>query len=392
MGKINFNEIINRKGTYSTQWDYIKDRFGRDDILPFSISDTDFRAPKEIIEAVRELVDFGIYGYTRWNHDDFVNSIKNHYKNYYGDDISDTYVAYSPSVLFSIAILFEVLSKTNDSVVTFNPMYDAFFKVVENNNRNLTKVDLNFDNGEFSFDEEELEHKIMNSQILLLCSPHNPTGKVWTPDEISYMINLCEKHDVWIIADEIHADMVHDTNFTSLFGTTSSYEKLVVVSSASKTFNTPSLGGSYAIFKSMQTQQDFIELLRNKYFVNSASLPGIKSLMVGYDECDYYIEELKAYIYDNYLYAKERLESINSKIKVTNLHSTYLMWIKIDELCDTNTLSENLINYGKVGIMSGSVYGDSRFLRLNIGCPRAKLEEGLNRVEKTLEYMGLLDK
>lgn len=390
MGKVNFDKIINRKNTYSTQWDYISDRFGRNDILPFSISDTDFKVPDEVSESLFEIVNKGIYGYTRWNHGDFKNAIKNHYKTRFKLCIDNFYIGYSPSVLFSISLIFEIIGKANDKVATFCPYYDAFPRLIENNNRILKEIDLVYKNENYYIDYNLLEENIKESNIFLLCSPHNPTGKVWEKDELLKIINLCKKHDTWIISDEIHADIIHKKEFYSVLNF--DYEKLIVVSSASKTFNTPSLIGSYAIFKDEEIMNEFVDKMRNKYFLNSAPYLGIVSLIEAYNNCSYYIDELNDYTYKNYLYARKRLKAMNSKIEVTNMEATYLMWIKLDGIYDTKKLSDEFINFGKVGIMHGSTYGDERFFRINIGCPRSKLIDGLNRIEKTLGNLNFLDK
>ena len=155
--KYNFDEVNNRLGTYCTQWDYIEDRFGEKDLLPFSISDTDFKIPKPITEKILEVAKHEIYGYTRWNHHDFKSSICEFYKRRHNCDMKEDWVLYSPSVMYSVSLLIRLLSKPKDKVVTFNPMYDSFFTVIEDNDRILVSHSLKHENNTFVIDFNLLE-------------------------------------------------------------------------------------------------------------------------------------------------------------------------------------------------------------------------------------------
>ena len=174
----NFDEMNDRLGTYCTQWDYIEDRFGEKDLLPFSISDTDFKIPKPISDKIQEVAKHEIYGYTRWNHHDFKSSITGFFKRRFDTDMEEDWVLYSPSVMYSVSLLIRLLSEPKDKVVTFNPMYDSFFTVIEDNDRILVSHDLKHENGSFAIDFEELEEQLEDASLFLLCSPHNPCGRI----------------------------------------------------------------------------------------------------------------------------------------------------------------------------------------------------------------------
>lgn len=393
MNNYNFDKTIDRVNTYSTQWDYTSDRFGTDNVLPFSISDTDFKAPEEVVTRVAEVAKFGVYGYTRWNHDDFKDAIKDYYKRRHNTEIDNNVIVYSPSVMYVIAVLIRKLSGLNDNVVTFSPMYDAFYKVIQENDRILSASNLIYDseNYTYSIDWEDLDRRLQTAKIFILCSPHNPTGRVWTQNELSKMIDLCKKYNVWILSDEIHSDIVH-TNYAHIpiINSMFNYDKIVLISSASKTFNTPGLVGSYAIFNDQETADLFIQQSRYCDFLNSASLLGIHALMVAYEQCDYYIEGLKDYVYNNYLYFKREMETISDgKIVFGELESTYLVWFNIGELeLEPDKIQEVFINKGHIGIMKGDNYGDKNFMRINIGCPRSKLKEAVKRLRIAFQYIN----
>lgn len=391
MKKYNFNENINRRDTYSTQWDYAVDRFGTDDVLPFSISDTDFRAPKEVVDKLIEIAKFGVYGYTRWNHEAFKDPIRKYYKRRHNTNIDEKIIVYSPSVMYVMSVMIKTLSKPLDEVLTFSPMYDAFYKVIQENNRTITTSKLINNNSTFEIDWEDFEIKLNSAKIFILCSPHNPTGRVWRKEELVKIVNLCIKHDVWIISDEIHSDVVHGTNkHIPILNEMFDYKKMLLISSASKTFNTPGLIGSYAVFNNIETADMFVNQSRYRDFLNSASLMGMQGLMVAYSQCDYYIEQLKVHVYENYLYFKKEIERISfGKIMINELESTYLIWFDISGLeISSKKLQDTLINVGKIGIMSGEHYGDENYMRINIGCTRDKLEKALFGFEKALDYLN----
>ena len=202
-----FDEVHNRLGTYCTQWDYIEDRFNKKDLIPFSISDTDFIIPKPITKKIHEVADHQIYGYTRWNHHDFKSSITTYFKRRFDTDMEEDWILYSPSVMYSVSLLIRLLSQPHDKVLTMNPMYDAFINVIKENDRELISHHLIMEEGTFKIDFDVFEKQAQESALLLLCSPHNPTGRIWSDEEMHRMIQICKKYQVKIISDEIHMDI-----------------------------------------------------------------------------------------------------------------------------------------------------------------------------------------
>lgn len=389
--KYNFDEVINRKGTYCTQWDYIEDRFNKKDLLPFSISDTDFKIPRPITDKLKEVMNHEIYGYTRWNHHDFKGAIADYYERRFKCFIDEDWILYSPSVKYSVSVLIRLLSNPKDKILTFNPMYDAFFSVIEENDRLLVSENLKEEQGVFKIDFESFDKKIRECKIMLLCSPHNPTGRVWTNEEIEYMIKSCKKYGVKIISDEIHMDIILGKNkHIPILKYIKEYAHLYLVSSASKTLNTPGLIGSYSIIPSEEIRENFLIQTRKKDFLNSVSIFGMYATMVGYRECDDYIDQLVEYIKENTVIVDEFIKKELPQLKYKPAEGTYLAWIDGRELPFTkDEIQHALVNEGKVGIMPGETYGDNgaKYLRLNCGCPKEKLIEGLWRLKKGIEYL-----
>lgn len=385
----NFDEINNRLGTYCTQWDFIQDRFGEKDLLPFSISDTDFKAPQPVIDRLDILIRSGIYGYTRWNHHDYKGSIVSFFERRHNLDMDEDWVVYSPSVLYSVSLLIRLLTKPNDKVVTFTPMYDSFFTVIDENGRERVDCPLYIENGRFMIDFTLLEEQLKSASLFLLCSPHNPTGRVWTDEEMKNMVSLCKKYNVKMLSDEIHMDVVLGNHpHIPLLSYLNEYDQLYLLSSASKTFNIPGLLGSYCVLPNKEVREAFVHYTRKVDFLNSTSLPGLIGTMVSYTQCDDYVDQLNLYIKKNMEFVKEFLEENLPDFKFQIPDATYLAWIDIRDVPFTyEEVQDALVHVGKVAIMAGETYGMDKYLRLNCGCPKAKLEDGLNRLKKAMDYL-----
>lgn len=387
----NFDEVNNRLGTYCTQWDYIEDRFGEKDLLPFSISDTDFKIPKPITEKILEVAKHEIYGYSRWNHHDFKSSITDFYKRRHNCDMKEDWVLYSPSVMYSVSILIRLLSKPKDAVLTFNPMYDSFFTVIEDNDRRLISHHLIAKNGTFEIDFPLFEKQLEEAEILLLCAPHNPTGRIWTKEEMDTIVSLCKKHHVKIISDEIHMDIqLRENKHIPLLSYINEYEDLYTASSCSKTLNVPGLIGSYLLVPNEEIRDAFLHQTRKVDFLNSVSILGMYATMVGYRECDDYIDQLNAYIKSNMEYVKSFIDKELPDFKFEIPDGTYLAWIDAREVpFTTEEIQDALVHVGKVAIMKGETYGESgtKYLRLNCGCPKSKLEDGMKRFKAAMDWL-----
>lgn len=391
--KSKFNEIIDRKDTYCTQWDFTADRFGRGDVLPFSISDMDFQSPPEILHAMKKQTEHGIFGYTRWNHDPFKEAITNWYRKRFSTKVHKDWIVYSPSVIYSISKLIEILTNEGDSIVLQTPAYDAFFKQIDNSNRQLLINPLLYSNGQYEIDMEDLEIKLSHpeTKVLLLCNPHNPTGRVWRKNELMEIVNLCELYNVQIISDDIHMDTTYlDHAYIPITSITKKLENVFICTSASKTFNTPSLGGSYAFIPNENIREKFMTLMKYRDGVSSATIFGILSVIEGYNNASYWVDELRSYLYENMKMVKTFIESELPILQFKIPESTYLAWIDCTELNVTNEeLQQVLVNTGKVGIMSGDVYRaeDGCFLRMNVGCPQGKLMGGLKRLKIAIDSL-----
>lgn len=382
-----FNHVIDRHGTYSTQWDYAADRFGRSDVLPFSISDTDFPVPEEVEEALLTRLRHPIFGYTRWNHADYKESVVRWFqKDGSAQGFDPEWVVYSPSVIFSVASFIRLLTAPGEGVIVCTPMYDAFYGVIEGNGRALVPVRQASAQEGYGLDWEALERAAANprNRVMLLTNPHNPTGKVYTRDELGRIHAICRAHDVTVISDDIHRDVVYEpARYVPVLDV--STEGVLIACSSSKTFNTPGLIGSYCIIPDPILRERFLFELKQKNALSSVSTLGMEAQICAYNRCESYVHDLVAHLRGNMEHLAEYVEKNLPGMYFSMPQGTYLAWIDVSGLGLTaSELQDRLVNRGRVGIMSGVAYGDADYVRMNVACPRSKLEDGLERVRSAL--------
>lgn len=383
-----FDEPINRKGTQCTQWDYVEDRFGEKNLLPFTISDTDFKVPAAVEAALIKRMQHPVFGYTRWNHNEFKQAVCKWYSERFNSMIKSDWLVYSPSVMYSVKQLVTLLSEPGDGIIVQTPAYDAFYKMIKENKRKIVPNALIYNAKSYRIDFEELTRLMAQpeNKVLLLCSPHNPTGRVWQKDELQRIIELSKTHDVFIISDEIHMDIVrkgqrHQPIIDLL------QENVALVTSGSKTFNFPGLIYSYGIIPDPKLRERFLTQLKEADGLSSTSIFGMTATIAAYDNESKWVDQLNDYLDGNIAYVIAYLQEHHPELVVTKSEATYLMWIDCTALGLTMAeLQQRMIRKGKVAIMSGEIYGKEgrNFLRLNIGCSREKLIDGLKRFTLSL--------
>ncbi|MGR5156467.1 MalY/PatB family protein [Vibrio owensii] len=383
-----FDTPIDRTGTYCTQWDYVQDRFGKAGLLPFTISDMDFAAPEPVMNVLKQRLKHPVLGYSRWNHEDFKSAIRYWYQTRFDCEIDTQQVVYGPSVIYIVSKLIEQWSQPGQGVVFHTPAYDAFDKMIEGQGRACVRCPLIKQQGRFEIDWQDLETKLadQNNTVLLLCSPHNPTGRVWNQNELDKMAELCNQHQVKVISDEIHMDVSFKRHIPYVgFGRSQDW---AVVTSASKSFNIPALNGAYALIADSQTRERYLHKLKEVDGLSSPSIMGVLGTMAAYRHGEPWLKALNEYVLANHQYVKEALESAFPEVSYLVPDATYLAWIDLSVLnLDMTLLNQALIEQFNVAIMSGDVYGDSGkgYLRLNLGCPRSKVEQGVSALIQAIE-------
>lgn len=378
-----FSQPVDRHNTYCTQWDFVQDRFGEADLLPFTISDMDFATAPQIIEAMLKRTQHGVFGYSRWQHHDFLSAIQGWFKKSFNHDIHTGQVVYGPSVIYMVSQLICQWSNSGEGVVIHTPAYDAFFKTIQGNQRKILPCPLTRQGDKWGCDMNQLERLLAepSTRILLLCSPHNPTGKVWSAEELSIMAALCKRHNVRVISDEIHMDLCWGKAKHIPWSAVSA-EPYALFTSASKSFNIPALTGAYGIISDTTSREAYFNKLKICDGLSSPAVFAVIAHIVAYKETDDWFKSLREYLFANLNYLQQRLNAELPELHWQVPESTYLAWIDISPLnIDDKDLQQRLIHQEKVAIMPGETYGKEGrgYVRFNVGCSRIKLADGLDR-------------
>ncbi len=389
----NFKEERSRYGTYSTQWDYVQDRFGEKNLLPFTISDMDFTIPDGTKDVLQQAVSKGFFGYTRWNHPDYKESITTWFSKQFQTQFAEDWCIYSPSVIYSLSVFISLLSKKNEKIVTFTPCYDAFFQCIAQNQRKLISFSLSENQGQFEIDFVALEALLATElpTIFLLCNPHNPTGRVFTQQELRQLISLCNDYQIALISDEIHMDVrrPNQCHVPILKLRDQIKVPVVLLSSPSKTFNLPGLGGSYAVVPDAALRAAFLAILKGRDGVSSIPYLALLATMDCYNNQEKWVINLNQVIDRNFkLIQKKLVTELSLPFQIPE--ATYLAWINLGQQPFTmEVLQEQLVHSEKVAIMRGDTYGreGKNYLRLNLGAPESKISEGLDRLIRGIKAL-----
>lgn len=382
--KYNFDKAISREMSGSVKWDLRESRGGKD-IIPMWVADMDFQAPAEIVNALLKRAEHGIFGYT-YPTDSYRESIVNWMKRRHNWEIEKDWITTTPGVVPALSIAINTYTKPGDKIVIQPPVYHPFKKVIEANDRVVVKNRLIHDEDHYSMDFENLEHFFKEGvSMFVLCSPHNPVGRVWTTEELHKLAELCEKYEVLIISDEIHSDLIMPGYRHNVMSEISSgYSKgIVTLTAASKTFNLAGLSCSNIIIKDPELREAFQKTIQ-KLSIIMPNIFGLTATEAAYNYCEDWLDELCVYINANYSYLKSYIERRVPKIIVTKLEGTYLEWLDFTgfDLSD-DAIDEILFKKARVWLDNGPqfVTGGEGFQRINLACPRDILEQALNRLE-----------
>jgi cystathionine beta-lyase len=379
-----FSTVVDRHGTWCTQWDYVADRFGAADLLPFTISDMDFATAPCITDALHQRINHGVFGYSRWKNDEFLAAVAHWFRQRFNSQIDTDTLVYGPSVIYMVSELIRIWSHAVDGVVVHTPAYDAFYKAIEGNQRRVVPVAMQKTPEGWQGDMAALEAALSQPQnkILLLCSPQNPTGKVWTRDELAHMADLCARYDVAVISDEIHMDMVWDENRHTPWNEVAR-GKWALLTSGSKSFNIPALTGAYGLIGDDFSREAYLSALKGRDGLSSPSVLALTAHIAAYQQGEPWLDALRSYLEQNLHYVAQELHRAFPNLGWQPPDATYLAWIDLRPLAiDEHALQKVLIEQQKVAIMPGYTYGEEGkgFVRLNAGCSRSKLEQGVQRL------------
>jgi cysteine-S-conjugate beta-lyase len=385
----NFDEIIERNGTSSLKYDGKKRYFGTDDVLPMWVADMDFRSPDFILDALQKKISHGILGYNI-KPESFYTSVIDWLKRRFGWEVKPEWISFTPGVVAALNFGVMSLTEPGEKVIIQTPVYAPFFKVVENHDRKLVINQLKLNNGRYVMDLENLESQIDSStKAIILCSPHNPAGRVWQKDELMALGEICIKHNLIVISDEIHSDLIFKGHNHIPFATLSEQLADITVTcmAPSKTFNIAGLACSVIITPNPKLKSHF-DTLPNSFDLNNGNLFGIEAFQAAYTYGDEWLGQLLEYLDGNMDFLEDYINRHIHNIKVIRPEGTYLVWLDCREMhMSPKELRDFFIRDAKVGLNSGTDFGPGGegFMRMNAGCPRAIIAEGLRRIEKAFE-------
>ncbi|HLQ71782.1 MAG TPA: MalY/PatB family protein [Bacillota bacterium] len=379
-----FKHVVNRKNTRSVKWDMLKDVFHTDDVLPMWVADMDFKAPDAVNVALQKRAGHGIYGYTIVD-DDLKQTIINWVKRRHNWEITSDSLSFSPGVVTSLHIAIQALTDPQDKILIQTPVYTPFYSVIESHERKIVKNPLVLEDNYYKVDFSNLEAKLKDGvKAFILCSPHNPVGRVWSSEELEKIGRLCVKYDVIMLSDEIHGDLTFPEYKHIPLASLSKEiaNNTVTFMSPSKTFNLAGLQASY-IITTNENMKEKIDKNLQKQGMGMLNTMGNTALEAAYEHGEKWLDKLRTHIYENYLYAAKTINEHTNRLSVTHSEGTYLLWIDCSGLgLTSDELETFMIQTAKVGLNKGIAYGEEgdQFMRLNLACPKETLTEGIQRI------------
>ena len=381
----NFDEEINRKNTNCAKYDGLKKYFGYTDLNPLWVADMDFKTPDFINNAIIDAAKNSLYGYSI-DSDEIYESIINWQKNQHQWNINKEDIYMINGVVPAYSACIEAFSEENDEVIVQTPIYPPLFKCVNANNRKVVVNELKKDeNGYYTMDLEDLESKITpKTKILALCSPHNPVGRVWSKDELEKVADICIKHNIIIVSDEIHSDITFK-KFTPLASISKEIaNQTITLNSAGKTFNIAGLNSAYAISKNQDLLNKFKKVAQKRE-IQSINFFGYIATKAAYENGAIFVKELKKYLLSNIEFTKNYFEKNSIKINFFQPEATYLLWLDFSSFnLSHNEIKNKLLIGAKLALNDGVSFGSNgnKYFRLNLALSQKALEIALNQLSK----------
>ena len=385
-----FDTYIQRRGTRSMKWDGCNERFGVDpsvEMLPMWVADMDFRSPDEVVEAVTERAQSGLFGYST-KPDSFYDAIISWVRRRYHWDIKKEWILFTPGVVPGFNAAFQAYTEKGDGIIIQSPVYYPFADGIRNNERHLVDNRLMERDGEYSVDWELLEKQVKDpaNKLLLLCNPHNPIGKCWSPAELERMGNLCADNSVILVSDEIHADLImKGAEHTAAASVSEKIRNNTITQYApSKTFNLAGLQTSYAIIPDDRLRAQFQQTMTaNRVF--NVNYFGPIALETAYNRCESYVTALCEYVDANMDYMKQFLQDNLPFLKMRKPEGTYMVWVDFRESgMEWKEIEEFIVHKAHIGVDFGSWFGKAGrgFLRFNLACPRILVEQAMKQLQE----------
>lgn len=374
-------EMIDRRGTYTTKLEDTIKKFGTDDLLALWVADMDLASPPCVQNAMKKRAKHPLYGYTVYPKR-YYTTIRRWMKKRLGWEIKTNWIVPCYGVVPSMNFAIDAYTKKGDGILIQTPLYPPFASSVKHKKRKLLDNALVYKNGKYEIDFEDFEAKAKEAKLFLLCSPHNPTGRVWDKEELEKMIDICMAYDLLIISDEIHADIVYEKTHHTI----GSFEKIqnrsIILNAPSKTFNVAGLNTSYAIIPDDKLRRRY-RAEQDRSGITNGNPFGIEALMVAYEEGAEWLDALKMHLRDNIEYVNAFIKNHQLPIKAVATEATFLVWLDCSKMGLTHEeLVHFFVHEAKLGLNDGKSFGEAGegFMRLNIGTSKEMIEEAMHRI------------
>ncbi|MDP2871466.1 MAG: MalY/PatB family protein [Bacillota bacterium] len=396
--KYDFDKVIERKGTNSAKWDQNQTMFGREDVLDMWVADMDFPCPAPVVEAVRRRAEHPIYGYT-FPSSSLYEAIIERTHRHFGWKIRREWIVFTAGVVNGLYSVMRAFAHPGDEVVVQPPVYYPFFSAVANTGCQIVRNPLVQEDGRYRMDFTGLEElfkpvttfpvRSPRIRMLVLCSPHNPVGRVWEPDELATLAEICLRNNCLIISDEIHCDLLFKGAKHTVTSTLSAEieRRTITLMAPSKTFNLAGLGTSYVIIPDDNLRREYV---RSRAGMPGGNLFGYAALEAAYQHGDDYLDQLREYLNGNLSYFMGRVEAEMPELKVVMPEGTYLAWVDMRGLgLGPMELQTFIRNKARLALDDGYAFGPGGegFQRINLGCPRSIIKEGLDRLSKAVREL-----
>lgn len=383
-----FDQIIDRKGT-NCKWDYRPS----ERILPFNVADMDFACPKAILDDLHKRVESGAFGYTNFRGQDLYDAINGYQQRHFGYQYNESAIFHCNGIVAALGYLIDILTEEQDAVLVHNPVYPSFFSKVNQCNCKLIMSDIKMEQGKYTVNFDDFEEKIIayDVKLFILCHPHNPIGKAYSFAELRQIGEICKRHHVIIISDEIHRDFYrsHLTHIPLEKALPDYKDYIITCFSPSKTYNLAGMVYSFVVINHQEYRHKWIAYVNHRLSIeegNSNTLSRVSAISA-FTKCDDWLQELRHYLDGNFRLLEAFLKEYFPLTAFSIPEATYFAWIDFSAYDLPNNINEFLINHAEIAVGNGSIYGENinGYIRLCLACPRSMLIDGLDRMKEAIK-------
>lgn len=389
--RYDFDIPVDRRNTSCLKWDYLDSTFGRDDLISMWIADMDFRLPDSILDAICERARHGVFGYTVIP-ESFYRAVETWFANHYGFEVQREWIVTTPGVVPALNFAIQQFTAEGDGVIIQPPVYHPFEESIRFNRRKTVENPLILANGRYRIDFDDLERKAADARMLVICSPHNPVARVWSREELRGMMDIAERHDLFVFSDEIHSDIVFEPHrhFPTLLLGDDAKRRTIAAYATSKSFNLAGLQLSVIIIADPVLRAGYTRFIRNLHLIGS-NVFGIVGTQTAYEQGGEWLSQLLSYLWANYLFVSGYAREYLPGFRVLEPEGTFLLWLDCRGTgMSDGQLREFFIHRAGVGMNNGAMFGTGGdgFMRMNIATPRVNLRAALDCIRDALGEQG----